>query len=412
MNAKARGEVYDVAVSGGGVVGGTLAGLLALQGFSVCLISRERPAEWDPNDHHPRVNAVNHSSIRIFRHLGIWEDIRSKRVSPYFRMTVWERDTGGLITFDARDIRVPHLGAIIENNAVTSSLFDFLERQPNVAIVGESGLQEIAARPDGLRLHTDSGCDILCRLLVGADGGESATRTLSGIGSTEYETGQRAIVAEVVPENGHDNTAWQVFLPTGPAALLPLRNGRCSLVWSCDEEYFDEMMALDDAGFCQALSSCFQGRPGEIVQCGKRHSFPLRQHHADTYIAERVALIGDAAHSIHPLAGLGANIGLLDAASLSQVLGQAAERGRDFAAHAALRRYERWRKGENAMVLTAMRGFKTLFGSEIPGSRAIGGAGLMLADRLAPLKKMLAGYAMGDIGDLPAICSASKKADI
>jgi len=409
---KRKEEIYDVAISGGGVAGSTLAGLLGFQGFNVCLISGESKPEWNPDKHYPRVNAVNHASIRIFKHLGIWQDIRNKRVNPYYQMQVWESDTKGAIEFDAAELRVPHLGAIIENTVLTSSLHDFAEQQPSVSIIEKSRLESLSANDDGLGLHTDSGHEVSCRLLVGADGIDSVTRSLSSIEKREYKSGQQAIVAEVSASNYDGHTVRQVFLPNGVAALLPLNEGRCSLVWSCDESHFRTLMALNDAAFCEALTSSFEDRVGRISRIGKRYSFMLRQHQAESYIASRIALIGDAAHSIHPLAGLGANMGLLDAACLSQVIGEARQSRRDIDSHAVLRRYERWRKGENALVLDSMRGFRFVFGNRAWRSRVIGGAGLKMVNRLKPVKRILAGFAMGDIGDLPRICSASINADI
>lgn len=412
MAGKSKEEVFDVAISGGGIVGGTLAGLLGLQGFNVCLISAGSRPRWIPGQYHPRVNAVNHASIRIFKHLGVWGDIRSKRVNPYYQMKVWESDTGGAIQFAAKEMRVPHLGAIIENTVLASSLFDLLAQQPSVSVIEESQLEGFVVNDDDLGLHVDSGHEVRCRLLVGADGADSISRSLSDIGKQEYASGQQAIVAEVLTDNHDGHVAWQVFLPNGVAALLPLDDGKYSLVWSCDDECYHALMALDDAAFCEALTTSLEGRVGRVTNTGKRYSFVLRQHQAESYIANRVVLVGDSAHSIHPLAGLGANMGLLDAASLSQVLGESRQHGRDVDSHTVLRRYERWRKGENALVLNSMRGFRFLFGSHIQGSRVIGGAGLKLVNRLNPVKRVLAGLAMGDIGDLPLICSASVNADI
>ena len=407
-----KGEVFDVAISGGGIAGSTLAGLLGLQGFNVCLVNAGSKPLWNPDQYHPRVNAVNHASIRIFRHLGVWEDIRSKRVNPYYQMKVWESHTKGVIQFEAKEMRVPHLGAIVENTVLTSSLFDLLERQPNVSVIDNSRLKGVLVNDDNLDLHTDSGHQVQCRLLVGADGVDSISRSLSNIGLKEYISGQQAIVAEVLADSHDGHTAWQVFLPNGIVALLPLEKGKYSLVWSCHDEHCRTLMALDDVAFCEALTASFEERTGRITNAGKRYSFVLRQHQAESYIADRVVLIGDSAHSILPLAGLGANMGLLDAASLSQVIGESRKRGRDIDSRTVLRRYERWRKGENALVLNSMRGFKFLFGSRIQGSRVIGGAGLSLVNRLKPVKRMLAGFAMGDVGDLPLICSASRNADI
>ncbi len=412
MVFKRKQEIFDIAISGGGVVGGTIAGLLGLQGFDVCLICGESKPEWSRDYYHPRVNAVNHASIRIFKHLGIWQDIRNKRVNPYYQMKVWESDSKGAIQFAADELRVPHLGVIIENTVLTSSLFDFLRQQSSVSLIDNSQLESISTNNEYLHLGTDSGHEVACRLLIGADGADSTSRSLSKIGKKQYSSGQHAITSEASATNHDGHTAWQVFLPAGVAALLPLEKDRYSLVWSCDDVHFQTLMALNDAAFCELLTKTFEGRVGKISGLGKRSSFVLRQHQAESYIADRVALIGDSAHSIHPLAGLGANMGLLDAACLSQVLGESRQHGQDLDSYTVLRRYERWRKGENALVLNSMRGFKFLFGNQVRGSRIIGGAGLQIVDRLQTIKRMLAGFAMGNIGDLPDICAASRNAEI
>ncbi|MCY4219946.1 MAG: FAD-dependent monooxygenase [Gammaproteobacteria bacterium] len=412
MVFKRKEQIFDIAISGGGVVGSTMAGLLGLQGFQVCLICGESKPKWSRDYYHPRVNAVNHASIRIFKYLGIWEDIRKKRVNPYYQMKVWESDTDGSIQFTAHELRVPHLGTIIENTVLTSSLFEFLRQQSNISLIEKSQLEDISYKNEYLHLRTHSGHEVSCRLLVGADGANSISRSLSHIGKKQYISGQHAIVSEVLTENQDGHTAWQVFLPTGVAALLPLDKGKFSLVWSCNDLDFRTLLAQNDAAFCESLNTIFKGRVGTILSTGKRSSFALMQHQAESYIADRVVLIGDSAHAIHPLAGLGANMGLLDAACLSQILGESKQNGRDIDSYTVLRRYERWRKGENGLVLNAMRGFKFLFGSSIQGSRMIGGAGFKIVDRLQPVKKTLAGFAMGNIGDLPYICSASKNADI
>ena len=193
-------------------------------------------------------------------------------------------------------------------------------------------------------------------------------------------------------------------MPTGPVALLPLDDGRCSIVWSCDREYAEELLNLDEEAFCTRLSAIFQNQPGLINASEPRLHFPLRQHHAEQYISTDIALIGDAAHITHPLAGLGANIGFMDAASLSQIVEWAAGRNLKISRQSVLRRYERWRKGENTLVLNTMKGFKELFGSPSSTAKSARRTGIGIVDSLPPLKNQFARYAMGLAGDLPDNC--------
>ena len=283
-------------------------------------------------------------------------------------------------------------------------LSDHLGQNYNVDIVENTTLQSCSEQGDHLELQLDNGQNMQCRLLVGADGASSRTRKISAIDTSFSDYGQDAIVTAVTLAGTHANTAWQCFLPTGPIAMLPLSDGRCSIVWSCDREFSEQVLSFDDKAFCAQLSTYFEPQLGKITGCGKRLSFPLRQHHASTYIARQTVLVGDAAHITHPLAGLGANIGFMDAAALSQVIAEAKEANRDFSRRSVLRRYERWRKGENELVLGTMKSFKSIFGSDLESVRSARRLGLSFADSFGPIKQQFARYAMGLSGDLPRIC--------
>ncbi len=400
----------DIAVSGAGIVGLTAACLFARQGMTVCVLCDGPLPDWNPDTFHPRVSTLNMASIRIFEHLDAWRAIMDRRTSPFTRMEVWEHGTGAQITFDARDMGARQLGVIVENDAVIATLQDRLHENHNVTVLENAVLEHRFAENAGLILRTGCGKTIICQLLVGADGAHSATRVLCAIPGTYLDFEQHAIVTALETADHHAHTAWQAFLPSGPAALLPLADGRCSLVWSCDNAVHETLMILDDPDFCERISDIFATRLGRAVGCETRHAFPLRQHHADTYVARRTVLVGDAAHLIHPLAGLGANIGIQDAAALSQIVETARSRGRDFHSHSVLRRYERWRKGENALVLNTTRGFKTLYGSGAKTLIAARQGGLRIAENLPLLKRQLARYAMGIGGDLPDICKPATSA--
>jgi 2-octaprenylphenol hydroxylase len=238
---------------------------------------------------------------------------------------------------------------------------------------------------------------------VGADGRDSRVRTFAGIGVHGWAYDQQAIVATVRTAGPHEDTAWQRFLPGGPLAFLPLWDGRSSIVWSAPAAQTEALMALDEAAFAQELTIAIDGRLGEVLDVGPRGAFPLGLMQVDAYVAPRIALVGDAAHTIHPLAGQGVNLGLLDAAALAEVVGAAASQGRDPGGLSTLRRYERWRKGHNLAMALAMDGLKRLFGVNWTPVRLARSLGLNLTDRAALLKRLFMRQAMGDQGDLPAL---------
>jgi 2-octaprenylphenol hydroxylase len=214
---------------------------------------------------------------------------------------------------------------------------------------------------------------------------------------------QSAVVCNVRSAESHQATAWQRFLPTGPLAFLPLHDGRCSIVWATMPEQADELLALSDFEFARALATAFDRRLGSIIEVGLRAAFPLRLQHAHAYVKPGLALIGDAAHVVHPLAGQGVNLGLLDAATLAEVILDAIAADQDFAAFKALRRYERWRKGDNLLMLGVMDGFKRLFGNALPPVRLLRNLGLNLTEAAGPIKNGIARRAMGLAGDLPRL---------
>lgn len=228
-------------------------------------------------------------------------------------------------------------------------------------------------------------------------------RRFAGIPTHGWQYDQHAVVATVRTEHSHCETAWQRFLHDGPLAFLPLHDGRCSIVWSTSPAQAAHLAALDAVQFNDELARAFDYKLGRIVDSGERGVFPLRLQHTERYVAPGVALIGDAAHVIHPLAGQGVNLGVLDAAALAEVLLDARRAGRDIAALAVLRRYERWRKGDNLLMMAVMDGFKRLFGSDQRAVRWTRGAGLALTERLVPVKQLLIRHAMGRGSDLPRL---------
>jgi 2-polyprenylphenol 6-hydroxylase len=256
---------------------------------------------------------------------------------------------------------------------------------------------------NGPAVHLSDGKRLEAKLIVAADGRDSQLRAMAGIGTRGWDYDQHAIVATITVEQHHGYTARQRFMKEGPLAFLPLDDGRCSIVWSTSPQSAAELMALDDMAFCTVLTEASEAMLGRVEAVGPRGVFPLRLGHAETYIRPGLALVGDAAHAIHPLAGQGVNLGLLDAAALAQTLIEARAAGRAIGSQATLRRYERARKGGNMAMLAAMDAFKRTFSNEIVPLKLVRNLGLSLADRSGPLKQLLVRRAMGLTGDLPPL---------
>lgn len=396
----------DVAIVGAGMVGAALAQLLAQVDFRVAIVEKEGLIErHDPAVYGTRVSAINPGSERILCAAGVWDAIAQSRISPYERMFVWDANSSGSIEFDSADMGVTHLGTIVENNLVAFALHRELLHAPGVRVMAGSSLSGFDSEADRVVLKFSDGENLRARILVGADGARSRVRETLGIHCESRDFRQLGIVATVATERAHRQTAWQRFLPTGPLAFLPLADGNCSIVWSCRQAAANELMSLDDADFGVELVRAFDHRLGGIIETGPRKTFSLRSSHAQRYIGERTVLVGDAAHVVHPLAGQGVNLGFQDAAALAEVMIEARETGKDIGGELTLRRYERWRKGENLAMYHAMNGMEKLFGAKMGVVRRLRGLGLQVADAVDPLKFVFAGRAMGLSGDLPKIAT-------
>lgn len=395
---------FDVLVVGGGMVGAAFALASAGLGLRVGVVEARLPQrEWPKGHVDLRVSALSRASQRILEGLGAWERILELGASPYRRMYVWDGVGGAAITFDGADLGEPDLGHIIENRVTQLALWERLERATGVTLIAPASITDLDRGSGCPRLVLGDGRILQARLLVGADGRDSLIRSLAGIPTQGWDYDQQAIVATVRPERWHQETAWQCFLPTGPLALLPLGDGRCSIVWSVADCRAQELLALDDRGLSEALTQASEQRLGAIRLEGPRVALGLRLQHAERYVEPGLALIGDAAHAIHPLAGQGVNLGFLDAIELANALSLALERRRDIASLWTLRRYERARRGDNLTMLLAMDGFKRAFGSRLAPLMAARGLGLTLTDRLQPLKRLFMARALGLGAHLPPL---------
>ena len=395
---------YDLIIVGGGVVGAALACALKDSGLSIALLDAQGAKPFDAKvEVDLRVFALSLSSRRILQAVGAWDAVAAARISPYRDMHVWDARGEGSIHFDSAALGEAELGYIVENRLLQHALWDVLKTQGQVTLLHPAQAEALSFTDEGAAMSVSGGKRLKAKLVVAADGAASATRALAGIEVDNEPYGQRAVVAHVRTELPHQATAWQRFMPTGPLAYLPLADGRVSVVWSADEVEAERILALDDAAFCAALTEASAARLGKVQSTTPRLAFPLQKLHAREYVRPRFALAGDAAHALHPLAGQGVNLGLLDAAALAEVISDAVHRGRDIGDLGVLRRYERWRKGDNLAMIIALDGFKRLFSNDIAPLPVLRNAGLRAVDRFTPLKHAFVRRAMGLSGDLPAL---------
>jgi len=385
---------YDIAVVGAGPVGAAAALSLSNSGYAVALVdahplrSLSKPEE--PVD--LRVFAVSRASQRLLERLQAWEAIAETRVSPYRRMEVW--DSHGCLAFDAADVAQPDLGHIIENQLIQGALHEQL-RGSSVDCLAPDRLERLSQDEHGVVLGLAEAGRLKAKLVVAADGAASPTREMAGIGVRAVDHEQMALVGHIRSEQPHGETARQRFLETGPLALLPLADGRCSIVWSTTPTEAQRLQGLSADAFGRELTLASDGVLGELVPDTEIAAFPLCSRQAHRYIDQRLVLVGDAAHTVHPLAGLGMNLGLKDVAELTGVLARAVERGHDPGEQAVLRRYERARAPDNLFMLHTLDGINRLFRNETPGLDSLRGWGMRLFDRSGPIKREVIRRAMG-----------------
>ncbi len=402
-------SIYDVVVAGGGIVGLTAALALAqTRQLKIAVVdSNAFSFAWNKSEYDARVSAVSLATKNIFQTLQVWESIVQKRVSPYTHMQVWDAEENGEIHFDCADVNESALGFIVEDNVMRTSLLERLRDFANVEFIAEQKISSIRREE---KIHqreplwtiqfVSAAREIKAKLLIGADGANSLIREQAGIELKSWDYEHTALIATVDTEFSHQRTAWQRFLTTGPLAFLPLVDEHaCSIVWSTSSAHAQELLALNESEFCQALEAAFKSKLGAIKKTTARYHFPLRMRHAKNYVQSGLALIGDAAHTIHPLAGQGVNLGLLDAVFLAEVVYDAIKKNRDYTSLATLRRYERERKSDNAVMLAGVEVLKKLFSSKNNSIQQLRTWGLMMTNRTRLLKNFFINYALGYRGD-------------
>ncbi|PAU56140.1 2-octaprenyl-3-methyl-6-methoxy-1,4-benzoquinol hydroxylase [Pseudomonas indica] len=402
----------DLIIVGAGMVGSALALALEHSGLDILLLDGgplsvkafDRQAAFEP-----RVSALSAASQRILERLGAWQGMATRRVSPYGEMQVWDGSGTGSIHFSAASVHAEVLGHIVENRVVQDALLDRLH-DSGIGLLPNARLEQLRRSGDDWLLTLADGRQLRTPLLIAADGANSAVRRLAGCTTREWDYLHHAIVTSVRCEHPHQRTAWQRFTDDGPLAFLPLMQGEdehwCSIVWSATPDEAGRLMGLDEAAFCRELGKAFEWRLGEVWHADPRLCIPLRQRHAKRYVEPGLALIGDAAHTIHPLAGQGVNLGFLDVAVLAEVLLHALERGERLADTRVLSRFERRRMPHNLAMMAAMEGFERLFQADPLPVRWARNAGLNWVDGLPEAKALFVRQALGLSGDLPELARA------
>jgi 2-octaprenyl-3-methyl-6-methoxy-1,4-benzoquinol hydroxylase/2-octaprenylphenol hydroxylase len=393
--SRRRAPLLDVAVVGGGMVGAAAALALARAGFGVALLEARAPTPWRADaEVDLRVVGLAPSSIALLNEMDVWTSIHESRISTYRHMRVWDAASGASIDFDAAAEGRDMLGCIVENSLVQWTLWQALETA-GVRRLCPAEVTAFESREDRIQLQLADGATLSAAVLVAADGAASPLRQLAGIGTRGRDYAQRAVVAHVGTERAHESTAWQRFLAGGPLALLPLADGRSSLVWSLPEAEAQRVLALDDRRFCDELGAASDFRLGRITGTTPRAAFPLKLQLAQGYQAERFVLLGDAAHAVHPLAGQGVNLGLRDVVELRDTLLAARRAGQDIGMAHVLRRYARRRRSADTLDALGFDALARVYAWQWPPLVAARAIGVRLLDRLPPLKRRLSDHAAG-----------------
>jgi 2-octaprenylphenol hydroxylase len=409
-------DAFDVVVVGGGPVGACIAALLAggvlrqAAPLTVAILEPQRPAYPEPHGAVDlRVAAFSRASERILEAAGAWPQIAAARISPYESMRIWHESVApgdrAALRFEAAQAGEPNLGYIIETRLVQAALLDAAVARG--ARIYASGFVSLQTSGERVRIAT-SDAALSARLVIGADGARSPLRAAAGLDATVSDYGEIAIVASVATERPHQQTAWQRFLRTGTLAFLPLSDGTSSIVWSADETLAQKLLAATAEEFALELERAAGGALGATRLVSERLSFPLQRLAAARYVTERCALVGDAAHVVHPLAGQGVNLGLLDAATLAELILAAVDEGEDPGALRVLRRYERWRKSETEFMRVAIDAFDRLLAHGTGPLAQIAQRGLGWANQSAELKRFFMSRALGLTGELPRAARAGQ----
>lgn len=389
-----KNQAGEVAVIGGGMVGGALALGLAQHGFTVTVIERAAPPAFDPTSPPDvRISAISAASVSLLRGLGVWDAVQGMRAHPYRRLETWEWQNAH-VAFDASELKLPHLGYMVENNVLQRALWQALEAHPQVTLRVPASVKSMRYDGDRQVLTLDDGDTLTVKLVVGADGANSQVRQMAGIGIHAWHYQQACMLISVECENAAGDSTWQQFTPSGPRAFLPLFDNRASLVWYDTPARIRQLQALSMPQLEREIVQHFPARLGKVtpVDAG---AFPLTRRHALKYALPGLALVGDAAHTIHPLAGQGVNLGYRDVDALLDVLTSARSHGEAWASHQVLKRYQMRRMADNFIMQSGMDLFYAGFSNDLGPLRVLRNVGLMAAQRAGVLKRQALKYALG-----------------
>lgn len=400
-------DKYDVIIVGGGMVGATVACGLGGSNLQVAVIEKLLPKAFDQDQNHDlRVSALSIASVNILKTVGAWRGVVERRLCPYRRMRVWESE--GDTEFRSDDIKCLELGFIVENRVLQLALLERLRNFDNIDLYCPDAIKKIHYGGEQSLVELEQGGQLSTGLLIAADGGQSRVRQVVGLGVNSWDYKQHALVISIETAYGQQDITWQHFVPSGPQAFLPLSGHRGSVVWYNSPDEIRRLKTLPKDQLLAELIATFPDCLGEVKSILGFASFPLKRQHAQGYVKQGVALVGDAAHIINPLAGQGVNIGFLDAAALAQVLLEANMNEEVIASMVVLKRYEKMRRNENLKIMNIMEVFYRVFSNQVMPLKFLRNLGLGLAERVSPVKHKVMRYAMGLEGKLPKLAKGEQ----
>ncbi|MCU6666030.1 2-octaprenyl-3-methyl-6-methoxy-1,4-benzoquinol hydroxylase [compost metagenome] len=383
-----------IAVVGGGMVGGALALGLAQHGFDVTVIEQAAPPAFDETQQPDvRISAISAASVELLRGLGVWDAVLAMRAHPYRRLETWEWENAHVV-FDATELKLPLLGYMVENNVLQQALWQALDAHPQVTLRVPASIKAMHRHNDQHLIALDNGDELRVKLLIGADGANSRVREMAGIGIHAWQYQQSCMLVTVACENEPGDSTWQHFTPNGPHAFLPLFDRWASLVWYDSPARIRQLQGLTMDQLQREIAHHFPARLGKVTPVAAG-AFPLTRRHALSYVREGLALVGDAAHTIHPLAGQGVNLGYRDVEALLDVLSSARSHGEAWASQQVLKRYQTRRMADNFLMQSGMDLFYAGFSNDLGPVRILRNIGLMAAERAGGLKRQALKYALG-----------------
>jgi 2-octaprenyl-6-methoxyphenol hydroxylase len=397
---------FDVAIAGGGLVGASLALALAPLGLRVALVEAVAPGSEEHPSFDERTTALANGTVRVFRSLDVWRHMQ-REATAIRRIHVSEQGRFGIARIDAAEQGLDALGYVLPNRVIGAALWEGLRRVSGVETLAPARVTATRLANDRRTLCIERGGDtfeIEARLVVAADGARSIIREQAGVEAEHWEYGQTAIIATLTTQRFHDHVAYERFTQDGPIAVLPLSDGRCGIVWIRRPEEAARLLALPDEEFLGELQAAFGYRLGRLLRVGTRYSYPLALSRSERHLAPRLAIVGNAAQSLHPIAGQGFNLGLRDAASLAEVIADALAAGRtDVGDEATLRAYASWRDEDRERIVAFTDGLVRLFGSPLGPLRGLRSMGLLAFDAFPPAKAAMARLSVGAAGRVPRL---------